>query len=546
MTKWLHLRRTEAKTGLTPFEIRKRLPEDVVETQSGGFRCSRSIFRGLFGTRFEWRLVARESSYCLIEDVYVSSRLFLITALVLIGMLISTVITPIFSGFRFLLMMGVTNLFTFTFALLIWVQIGVDSPLQDVMRKGRNRDQYMPIASFVAGVLVLVVLLTRGSPFLQILAVFGAVLLSVVYWRYNEWVARWSFWWQKGLLQTVGRLPGVFGNYLIGLLLMTGLVALFLILMQYPSFSGLLRYSPFLFASISTALFLFIAAYCIRTFREAQQIEAVQFDQHGLDEFSRTESLVLALTAVLVSMGFAVLSVYALVGGLAFVSKTGPVTAYFVLFAALLPFFYVLGGVAYQLATFIYGNATLFLNSENRDLELSSEYPVRVLDSEICMAGAVSLFFREFIVVSEGLLDELEEEELEAVVAHEQAHLEYGDTRIAVLVGALSPFVFTGRNVLFSVLGFREREHRADEYAANKVGQESLADALDRLQSIRYESVHNVVPEFSPTINNFRSERVRNLWDRIYGFYYGNFALSDAHPSIEQRKTLLQSDSDSN
>jgi Zn-dependent protease with chaperone function len=96
------------------------------------------------------------------------------------------------------------------------------------------------------------------------------------------------------------------------------------------------------------------------------------------------------------------------------------------------------------------------------------------------------------------------------------------------------------------VLGFRGREHRADEYAAEKIGQDSLIGALDRLQNVRYEESITAVPEFSPTITNFQSERVRDLWDRIYGFYYGSFALSNAHPSIEQRKTALQEESNTN
>lgn len=127
------------------------------------------------------------------------------------------------------------------------------------------------------------------------------------------------------------------------------------------------------------------------------------------------------------------------------------------------------------------------------------------------------------VAVSTGLLNTMTEDEAEAVVAHEIAHIANGDmVTMTLLQGVLNTFVIflsrmiataaaSSRNndgeesqntgiyflvsmvleILFGILATiiamwfsRYREFRADEGSANLVGKEKMIAALQRLQSI--------------------------------------------------------------
>lgn len=127
------------------------------------------------------------------------------------------------------------------------------------------------------------------------------------------------------------------------------------------------------------------------------------------------------------------------------------------------------------------------------------------------------------VAVSTGLLNTMTEDETEAVVAHEIAHIANGDmVTMTLLQGVLNTFVIflsrmiataaaSSRNndgeesqntgiyflvsmvleILFGILATiiamwfsRYREFRADEGSANLVGKEKMIAALQRLQSI--------------------------------------------------------------
>lgn len=183
-----------------------------------------------------------------------------------------------------------------------------------------------------------------------------------------------------------------------------------------------------------------------------------------------------------------------------------------------------------------------------RLLAVTSEHGLAVTDvmtfpgrgqrvANALLVGALP--FRRYILVSDYLLDELQPDEVEAVVAHEIGHakghhllakmgaglilyaltvaslvagiaLLDGTARWVVVVGValvlpLAPLVVQG------VLGVR-LEHRADSYAAKTVGPEPLARGLERLAEV-----------------NHIKRRTGPIWNAL-----------TQHPGIEQRVARLR------
>lgn len=165
------------------------------------------------------------------------------------------------------------------------------------------------------------------------------------------------------------------------------------------------------------------------------------------------------------------------------------------------------------------------------------------------------------VAVSTGLLNTMTQDEAEAVVAHEVAHIANGDmVTMTLLQGVLNTFVIflsrmiatavaSGRNndgeetqssgtyflvsmvleILFGVLATiiamwfsRYREFRADAGSANLVGKEKMIAALQRLQSIHEPQ------EMQGSLNAFMINGKRK-------------ELFMSHPPLEKRIAALRS-----
>ncbi|MFB2538778.1 MULTISPECIES: protease HtpX [unclassified Acinetobacter] len=168
------------------------------------------------------------------------------------------------------------------------------------------------------------------------------------------------------------------------------------------------------------------------------------------------------------------------------------------------------------------------------------------------------------MAVSVGLLNNLTEDEVEAVIAHEIGHIANGDMVTLALIqgvvntfvmffariigsvidnmlfkrdgqsGGVSPTYFMIRMVLEMVFGFlaslivmwfsRYREYRADEAGARLAGRQSMINALLRLQSGSAGTQAMLPKEMQAfAINGFNVK-----------------SLFSTHPSIEQRVKALQ------
>jgi heat shock protein HtpX len=170
---------------------------------------------------------------------------------------------------------------------------------------------------------------------------------------------------------------------------------------------------------------------------------------------------------------------------------------------------------------------------------------------------------RSLVALSSGLVSQMSDEEIEAVIAHEIAHIKNGDmVTMAILQGLANTFVvFLSRvcgwaasqavdedmsglvyfvvylvtNILlFIVAGLvlawfsRKREFRADEGAARLVGREKMQQALARLKSLLEYGAQEELPEAVAAfgISSSRKTGLAYLWR--------------THPEIEERIEALQ------
>ncbi|MDD5210542.1 MAG: protease HtpX [Elusimicrobiales bacterium] len=170
---------------------------------------------------------------------------------------------------------------------------------------------------------------------------------------------------------------------------------------------------------------------------------------------------------------------------------------------------------------------------------------------------------RALVAVSSGLLQKMDREEIEGVLAHEISHIANGDMVTMTLIqGIINAFVmFLARVIAFfianrgrdeesssapsylvifllemvlSVLGMlvvsafsRRREYRADEGGAQLAGRTSMIKALEALQStVAYADLTH-------------KEALATL--KISGKPSGFFALFATHPPLEERIAKLKS-----
>lgn len=161
--------------------------------------------------------------------------------------------------------------------------------------------------------------------------------------------------------------------------------------------------------------------------------------------------------------------------------------------------------------------------------QIDGKVPVRVLET----AGIVAHPFRtltgeEAILISRDVIDELSEDELEAVIAHETYHLRNRDlsrNAVATVFGLL----VGGTNALVAIYDYPKIEREADEYAASQVGADALVRALRRLDSMRALSATR------PAVTG--NHAASNTWliSAPYRVLFGSIILENAHASIDER-----------
>ena len=133
---------------------------------------------------------------------------------------------------------------------------------------------------------------------------------------------------------------------------------------------------------------------------------------------------------------------------------------------------------------------------------------------------------RKYIIVSDVVVDECEPKELEALLRHEQHHIEerslgFGAIILSSLLG--------GANLLPAFYDFRESERKADATAAEAVGAKHVRHAIRRLYDLRAKAGNNPIGLRHP--GAIAPSRVRRDASQ--------FAI-DASDAIQHARTVLK------
>jgi Zn-dependent protease with chaperone function len=199
---------------------------------------------------------------------------------------------------------------------------------------------------------------------------------------------------------------------------------------------------------------------------------------------------------------------------------------------------YFPAGVSYQTVSYLRKIRETVSASEDAELTFETGYSARRLsfpetDSTVYFAAAISTGFNQYIILSDDLIDDFDESELQAVAFHETAHIENGETRIALLVVLGSMLTFVGRNLLYAQFNFREREFRADNFAVERVGRDSVVDALRKVEESNLPNGGQITGLGVSSFGGF-SERTE-AFDQYFDLFFGDYAIREAHPTVEAR-----------
>jgi Zn-dependent protease with chaperone function len=144
--------------------------------------------------------------------------------------------------------------------------------------------------------------------------------------------------------------------------------------------------------------------------------------------------------------------------------------------------------------------------------------PVKLLNMPMLFAAQIG-FWRSHLFVSQGLLDSLDAEHLDAVLLHERAHAHYRDTFWFFWLGCLRQVMpwLPNTQALWEEL-LLLREFRADRWAAQYADSLLLAESLLAMVSSNMHPTETFAAAFGATNTSDRLE------ERI------NFLLSEPEP----------------
>lgn len=363
------------------------------------------------------------------------------------------------------------------------------------------------------------------------------------YWLFEDWVVGFSEGWQGWIVERSEELPRVVVEYPVFLLMVFAPVLVFDVVSFSPWFLRVLSGSTAVLVAFGL---VFSVGWCL-------MIWASYWDAHrytreayasGGQTGSRVQGLCFAGFSVLVSLGVGVLCAVFLwrVGVLFSVDAVAGVVV------GLLcgwPVVFGVFGLLYQVVRVFVLVVGLLVRGERREdvgESVDIEPDVYVVDGGSSRIGAASVGFYDFVFVGDRVVEALDGDLLDAALAHEEGHVVNGDSRLAFVTGVFSPFVLTGKNVLFSALGFERREMAADRYAKGKVGDaDQVVRMLRAMDELKTSAVVGGMTGAIPTAVSFggAGSVVAGL-EKVFGFFYGDFGVTQAHPSIEDREEHLR------
>lgn len=322
------------------------------------------------------------------------------------------------------------------------------------------------------------------------------------------------------------QLPAVAGEYLFVSGLLTGFSAVLLTVSEYLIATPVANWvaTVVLVSLLAIGWWVFdqlSGEGALDTFFDVVQRKGRQVGT--VSRYSYLGAVVLISLANILVLGVVVASV---VGEPVYGRPLGPalpLSVRLLLLTASVMLAYFPAGLLFQTWVFLKEKTTMIRQSEELELDLDVDSVILELPNDRYGPSSLSTGFSNYILLPKSVLEDLDGDEIRAVVAHEQKHIQNKDALLAFYVPILGLFLMTGQNVLYSLFDFREREFKADEYAVERVGsEEPVKQAIDKLG----------------TKNTDR--KPANLLERYFGLFYGTFALSKAHPTLAERRERVE------
>jgi len=566
MPRFCHLRTYTAKiTGADRQMIRSELREasNNSEIDYDPDTLTGTAKQDFYDTRFEWEIEPRDQAYELVERSYITRTwlyLFYATSiLTAAGILVSVATTfyvsppgigpsSIFSGFlyeylgSFLLFSAATFLFflligSFSCPSLVTQIRGItEGHVRHGPRQNAASLLILPIGLGLAG--------STFAPDLFLLTSPAAFLVFGTYTAFPKKVVdgldtlsslqnpiKGSNNTPQQSNEQLNRessgfaVPVVVGEYLV---VLVGILILPLICLEVST-----RYDGFALATIGMAIpvAVLLQMKLVLSMASGESVLAVYMD---VREGNRKEDRkiiqllwltgAVLLTLICIGIGVKIVDVYQNV-------LFNPLQNLHILIipvSSVVPILYVFVGLGYQAVNSPKYFLDLFRSSEPfpEVIETSENVELRSIPngSPTCLkiAGRKYIFLPQYLIASEE--NSLTDEELEAIIAHERRHLQNGDATLYLIVPMLSLLVLTGQNVIFGLLNFRQREHQADELAAKTTDPSTVKSALRKTRRLQRNN--------SETSTGSKSN---GFWQQYFSLFYGTFAQSQAHPTIEER-----------
>ena len=167
-------------------------------------------------------------------------------------------------------------------------------------------------------------------------------------------------------------------------------------------------------------------------------------------------------------------------------------------------------GCLFKLA---YQGSRAIAQLESYPLSKVGETSVRIIELDLPYSAQIG-FWRSQLVMSQGLIATLDSEHLNAVIAHEQAHIKYRDTFWFFWLGWIRSFSFwlPHTEALWQEL-LLLRELRADRKAAESVDFLLLAESLLFVAKAPFNSPVGCVSLNDAQIGDRLNERIDSLLD---------------------------------
>lgn len=515
---------------------------------SGEYRDRRDGL--IFDWRYRWEVEPGSGSIRVSERAWVSLSWFLTICLSLSLSLLSYALAVRTKSILNPLLMLICVVCFIVFALSSAEMFEYPSPVSDFVGEKPPEDKTHPYFSILVAVFPFTAAGYLLNGFSQLLAVLAVIVVFAAYYGFQEEVEDSWLDWQRAYAERMRQLPQIASDYVLLLLTLAPVPLLFVVVHDSKAFVSLLEVAP----SITLGVYAIFAAGLVWTTQsgagERYSVGRARFTESGGNALSRRVAIVTGGVVLVVGLGYGYLCYLVFRGAPQFLASVPFRPGVGVLLATSVPVLYVVTGFLTQIWDVCSGFYLLAAGMERGDVVegFEPEAETYVLNYSGHFAGAASFLTRDFIVVSEGLCDDLSQGELDAVVAHEEKHVVEGEAKLAMLVALLSPFVVVGKNVVYALLDFRTREYRADEYAAGRTSEEQIVGALESLQEVKAEGVEGersklefVTPTLAPSLGGEEYE-ASSLAERYLDLYFGNFAVAEVHPSLDDRIRAFRSE----